>query len=252
MQTVRVTALSSGRQADGDITRLQNRAAFAESLIDLKAFARLSSLAEKAVPDIVIMAARRMPRAVQLARFLDPSLFAFKSSFYSDFALEFLGDRLRDAKVVIIDDAVNIGSTLVNIYERVLKHKPAAISCCALARKRGSISAYRQGFPLQFACKNEWSETEYKGHITDLSRSLWVLNLPMEVEFPIYKYSVDKSFLSDLPRILEDKFGTACHRLDIDNASFMGLHRFSVDLAPGENVNNKIRLYADTVLALWS
>lgn len=224
----------------------ENRKNFATSLVDMQAWTSFARKVEEAKPTVIIAAARRMCRAVQLIRLLDSNLFSNIPAIYSDFAIEFLGSSLGDQDVLIIDDTVNVGSTLKNIWERVDKYRPNSNKCLVMARKNGEIRAYDKSFPVDTICPKDWTDEDYKINLTNLSHALWILNLPLEVEFPVYKYKVDKIFLAELPSLLEKNWpGSTCHRLDIAKASSLGLHRYSIDLDPGNKSINKIRIFTD-------
>lgn len=224
----------------------ENRRNFVSDLVDIQSWERLDAMLGKSGAEIIIMASRRMPRAVCLLRSFDQHLFSSPDRFYSDFALEFLGDSLEGKNVAIVDDAVNVGSTMWNIRERVNKYNPSQVECFAIARRAGGPKAGDGQLRVSYASATDLTEEEYRKRITKLSQALWVLNLPLELEFPVYRHRLESSFLVELPGLLEDRFGKGfCHRLDIAQASYLGLHRYSVDLDPGHGINNKIRLYAD-------
>lgn len=224
-----------------------NRKQFARDLIDMKAMATLSDMLAQAKPQVVLMAARRMPRAVEVARLLNPVLFADRAIYYSDYALEFVAKKNSVTKVVIVDDAVNVGSTMVNIYERVKKaFGTPPIGCYALARKVGGGTACKNHFSITYAGA-EWNNEDYRKYITGISRSQWILNLPLEVEFPVYRYALNGETLAALPGMLGKLWpGGTSQRVDMEDAALLGLHRFSIDISPGEEINNKIRIYGDS------
>lgn len=72
-------------------------------------------------PDVVILVARKMPRIAELLS-LD---FGSRPVIVSDYAIPFIHEFIRKSRVVVIDDLINVGTTISNV-------KSMAEACGAL------------------------------------------------------------------------------------------------------------------------
>lgn len=218
-----------------------SRQDFLERFVDLQAWKKLALQIKADKPKFVILQARRMPRLWQLLR--GYGTFDFPATFVSDFAIKNIAHGLSGQRVALIDDAVNVGSTLSSAMLKVKEFDPEFVHCYAIARKQGGGLALRDG-DITYG-HPDLSEDDYRKTSTGTALALWLLNRPFECEFPVYRF-IPHANMPDWPLFLTEAFGeNSVHRLDIEEASFMGLARFSVDLRPGTGINDKLRIYED-------
>ena len=82
-------------------------------------------------PDYVVLIARKMPRLVDVVQ-LDLGRSAIC---ISDYAVPFVRSELANARVAIVDDLWNVGTTMLHVKERVRRANPRAIKLFALGAK---------------------------------------------------------------------------------------------------------------------
>lgn len=236
------------RKSDSEVgkTLLDNRCQYVENQLELSSWQKLAGQVSEFEPDYVICTARKMPRLLQLLRSCE--VFNFPGVCVSDFAIEFLGDALKGKRIAILDDALNVGSTLANIWKR-LPQVDVPPACFVLSMLEGGGRALVEGMDVRCASAPCKDLQEYREAATRASRSLWALNKPLEVEFPIFVAGgLPISFFQELPVRLTSLNGEyRSHELNIAEAQSLGLFRYAVDVDPENHLNEKIRLYADSV-----
>lgn len=225
---------------------------FLERYVDLDAWKKLSRHIKNFAPNYVVLQARRMPRLWRLLR--EQNIFNFKATFVSDFAIENIAWDFCGKSVAIIDDAVNTGATLRHVLDQVSGYEPKYAHCYALVKKENGGQELDSDKITYVGCKvekdsepkKELQDPAYRKVSTRTALALWLLNMPFECEFPIYRFEAHRS-MPNWPIFLTEIFGTqAVHRLDIDDAAFLGLARYAVDLRPNSNLNDKLRIYVDS------
>jgi hypothetical protein len=205
----------------------------------LKPLQELSAAVRRFQPDVVILVARKMPHLAERLS-LD---FGDGCLVMSDLAIRFAHDVLRGARVAIIDDVVNVGSTL-------LRARNAVVNCGAAAVETFSIG-YVAGRQLEienvhYVASKPLSEFEYQHHVRSVPRVISELSKPYDLSFPILpcRMRLPVANGDGLFSWLVMKCGAdAVHELTPVDARD-GLHRFTVDLQ-GHHGNYKVRFYVD-------
>lgn len=92
---------------------------------------------------------------------------------------------LKDKYVVIIEDMVDKGKTLMNVRDAVLKKEPSSLKICVLAYKRNTENIYVIPDYIGFSLPNEWIvgyNIDYNGFFRDMPH-VAVLNEEGKVHF---------------------------------------------------------------------
>lgn len=226
-----------------------NRRAYVESMLHLPTWRDLAARIADFKPDYVICAARKMPRLVQLLQSQDSPVFAFDTHFVSDFAIEFLERELEGKRLGILDDALNVGSTVENIRERAAQFAPAEIKCFCIAHREDGGKALKKGTIIEYACNKPLNMHAYHHNATKLAQSLWMLNRPLECEFPVFALrNLPEGWLDGLWERLEQwDSNRNFYAVDMMDAVKYGFRRLSVLWHPENGLNEKVRLYLDTL-----
>lgn len=215
------------------------------NLLDMRAWGQMSAQVAEFKPDFVISAARKMPRLVQLLQSMLGGMFHSPAQYVSDFALDFLQKDIKGARVAILDDALNVGSTLNDVLHRAQACNPAEAMCFVLSRRTGGGAGFKQAEKLQCMQTQDIDEHAYRAAATRVVRALWALNRPLEVEFPVFTgQGAPVTSVKELQERV-NAIGGRCHALNIAESPFLGLQRYSVEMDPASGFNDKIRLYVD-------
>lgn len=249
---IRMEAVGTSKECGMTISALleDNRREFATQMLAQEQWRRLSSLIENFDPELVILVARKMPRAIELARVCGQRILPEGVQVISDFAIDSLKPALLETKVAIVDDAVNVGSTMADAWQRARKTlgAQADIRCFTIAMREGGAGAIKKEMKMRYALDVPWNQSKYQCAATALANGFWCVNRPFEIEYPVYIVKTSADHVNRLPEMLVN-LGENCiaHRLDREEAPFFGLHRFSLDIRPGRFINDKIRFYVDSL-----
>lgn len=219
---------------------LANRNSLLQERIVFRHWKELERMINEYSPDIIILLSRKMPRIYQL---LQLNL----KSVVSDFAIAFVHNKLYGKKVAVVDDAVNAGTTLNNVCDRLNACGITEIKRFAIAKKQGNMQNN-----ISFVRDNKgeyliWNDEKYRQSSLNTSLALFLQNLPFELEFPVFcttcstNYDFEK-FGSKL-KDLDSSFYV--HYLDALESVDTGLYRYSVDIFPDKTENTKWRFYLD-------
>ncbi len=191
-------------------------------------------------PDVVVLIARKTPRISELLH-LDFG----PASIVSDIAIPYEPSLFRHARVAIIDDVVNVGSTLNSVHKRVMAAGAAKAQLFAVASYG---RAWEIAGEVSYAEESVWPEQHARSLSSRLPQALLHMNKPYDVEFPIIPCTILPPFATsrELLSKLKERFGTGCV-FDVTHpqAAAEGLHRWTVVLPQLGDSNFKVRLYAD-------
>ncbi len=220
-----------------------------ESVLPLYEWDRLFQRIQAFNPDVVVLVARKMPRLMECLG-LD---FGPHCTVFSDLAIPFAHGWLQDARVAVIDDIVNVGTTLDIAASRVQACGAREIRRYALGAKRTSDPDQKnlleeRRVSVEYIWPRRLSEQEHRDMARRVPEALGLIAKPYDLEFPIIPCHFTPPFVDDSQVLswLRNTFGhKAVHVLSRPTASDLGLSRFTVDVDNESHENLKLRLYLD-------
>jgi hypothetical protein len=203
-------------------------------------WAGLSAAVRAFDADVVVLVARKMPRLLE-ALSLD---FGSGVLCISDQAIPFSAVDLRNAKVAIVDDVWNFGSTMLRARDRVARAEPRAVRMFALGAKDAAKAA-AEGVRLVIARSLEPSR--YGAFVDSVPRLLRLLPKPYDADFPLVSCVLQPGFndWSICWDWLRQTFGARVHSVTGVEQIEAGVARATVNLARPANWAVKARLYFD-------
>lgn len=190
-------------------------------------------------PDVVVLTARKMPRICEGLQMH----FGEHVLVISDLAVPFSSAYLSSARVAIVDDVVNVGSTLDHVESVVQKHSPAAVKLFSLARRPSTSSqiiSYAHPIPL--------NEDDYSGYVRTVPAAISHLCKPYDLAFPVLRgqYRIPFRSAAQIVESLRQSFDSeAFHSIPSPYAN-SPIRRVSVLFPEEENSSaRKLRLYFD-------
>ena len=223
--------------------------------LEIEKWQELSNNINKFNPDVIILIQPKMPRIYQALQSLnievnvDPKDYGIDinkisfnlfeaQSIISNFAIDYLPNNyLNGKKIAIVDDSLNVGTTLKNVEEKINKRFTATqIKFFTVYQSESDHIV-----DVILSDNQRLTQDEYQEKSNCLASSLLCLPKPFASEFPIFTTTIPedfyyKDFIADLKKLdLPLQF----NRLDSLHYVSVGINKFSVDLFPGHGVNNK-------------
>ena len=191
-------------------------------------------------PDYVVLVARKMPRLFDAI----PMDLGSAAVCVSDQAVPFVHAQLANARVAIVDDLWNVGSTMLHAKARVELAKPRAVGMFALGAKN-AISAVEKGVSL--AEQSSMSEACYEHFVSTVPNLLRLVPKPYDADFPIARCALQAPFRTweQCWAWLQLTFGVAAHTTIDDGQRQKSLARATVNLRNDHGWALKARLYFD-------
>lgn len=189
-------------------------------------------------PDVVVLVARKMPRLVELFG-LD---FGPVDLIVSDLAVPFSHRQLRDARVAVLDDVVNVGSTLLHAADSVRACGAREVELFCLARKSNSPQRARVNCILE----EPLTTGEYERLVGSVPQEICQLAKPYDLVFPTIPCVFALPFRStgEVIVALRDRLGADAVHCLTPQYERPGLARVTVTVPLGrERGNYKLRLY---------
>lgn len=192
-------------------------------------------------PSVVVLIARKAPRIAQ----------AFQLEFgrsvlvISDLAIPFSGAELNGARVAIVDDVVNVGSTLLRAKEAVLKVGAAEVSLFVIADS-ASESRLEGLDDLVVADPTPLVRESREAMSAEIPGRLQCLGRPYDLDFPLLRCPMpaDDEGFSRLRIVLSERYGAEnVYDLSTPLGAEAGVRRLTVDLASPLSTPSKIRAY---------
>ena len=212
---------------------------FANSL-HLKSWQVLAEAVRDYNPDIVVLVARKTPGIVRLLE-LDFG----PACVISDFAISYTHSIFSNSRVAIVDDLVNVGSTMENARNRVLGAGACEARLFALAMCEEKATIVKDVF---YSENSPWPLEYAKSFAVQIPHALLFANKPYDFEFPIIPCTISMPYLTenDLFVKLKEIFGIGSI-FDITHPYMRkkGLFRWSVILPQQDSSNFKLRFYVD-------
>lgn len=205
----------------------------------------LANEVRKFKPDFIVLLARKMTRFWQMLQEADRLSFLPDVQVVSHYALSYMDTiSLKGKRIAIIDDAINVGSTMNYVYSKLNPEGKEIVKCFALWRKEGqSPSLVGETFILKE--QQPLTDEEYRAKAALMNRTLLFTGSPLELEFPVYRLDLgDKSqddFLGALKSQEADRCNWVTH-VDADIAGYRRISIFRIDSC-GDTV--KLRFYFD-------
>lgn len=188
-------------------------------------------------PDVVVLIARKMPRLAELFELK----FGHSCLVMSDLAIPFAHAFLKNARVAVVDDVVNVGTTL--------QHSASCLRACGAEEVELFSLGRRARSPrdLRVHCvySEPFDDLRYNRVVGSVPEAIRALAKPYDLVFPTIPCRLALPFRTagQVLARLSDRFGSAAvHHLP-SQASGRGPSRVTVDLPGGLCGNCKLRLY---------
>jgi hypothetical protein len=191
-------------------------------------------------PDVVVLVARKMPRLLEaLSLDFGPGVLCI-----SDQAIPFSATDLRDARVAIVDDVWNYGSTMLRARDRVQLAQPRATRMFAIGA-REVARADAEGVELVVARRLQ--EQQYRALVDSVPHLLRQLPKPYDADFPLVRCLLQPGFndWSVCWNWLSQTFGSGAHSVTGVEQLDAGVARATITLPRPGNWAVKARLYFD-------
>ncbi|MBK8092201.1 MAG: hypothetical protein IPK32_09565 [Verrucomicrobiaceae bacterium] len=150
--------------------------------------------------DVVILVARKMPRLAELFSLS----FGEEVLVISDVAIPFCYEEIRGARVAIVDDMLNVGSTVDKISRDLRVCGAVAVEVFTLCRKKTSRVADKSTTVVT----HELDDAEYANHVVKVPVLISRLSKPYDLAFPIIKgsYAAPYATASEIMGCLTDLY----------------------------------------------
>lgn len=204
------------------------------------AWSDLSDAIRRYDADVVVLVARKMPR---LADALCLNL-GDHATCISDQAIPFVHRELINARVAIVDDVWNVGTTLMRALERVKSANPRSVRMFALGA-RDAAAARNKGVTL--AIGDSLTDKDYQSFVESVPATLRLVSKPYDADFPIVPCLIRTPFKTwgHCWQWLRSRFGDRVHSTLEDSQLACGFARASINVAHDSGWTIKSRLYFD-------
>lgn len=195
-------------------------------------------------PDLIVLVARKMPRLDEAANLNLASI----APVISDLAIPFSAPFVRGARVALVDDSVNVGSTLRHAQDRLSAHGAAEVRPFALySRERSQASGTIRLPELQLVAADPVNEQLWREAANQAPTLISSLNKPYDLDFPVLDCVLEMPLrnANELLAYLSQKYGQRAFDVSTAAGREANLHRFSVDCVTTDGVFSKVRLYFD-------
>jgi hypothetical protein len=195
-------------------------------------------------PDLIVLVARKMPRMDEAADLRLASV----ATVISDLAIPFAAPFIRGARVALIDDSVNVGSTLLRAMRRLQAHGAAEVRPFALhSRERNRTGTMVELGGLQLVASDPYNEQLWREAANQAPILIAGLNKPYDLDFPVLDCTLEDPVRTpdELSAGLSLKHGQRAFDVSTALGRERNLHRFSVDRKTTDGVFTKVRLYLD-------
>ena len=203
---------------------------------------RLSEKVRDFNPSVVVLVARKAPR-IREALQLD---FGASPLIISDLAIPFVGGYLRGARVAIVDDVVNVGSTIQNALHALAAR--GASECKAFALGHSAYSDALQGLDVYYDSEESLDSDELRSLAWQTPETLQQLARPYDLDFPIIEcvFRPPLSSFGELYAALGERFPDGrVYDLTTRAGERRGIRRFAIDSVQLPGLHRKVRVYVD-------
>lgn len=192
-------------------------------------------------PDIVVLVARKMPR---LAEIFD-SNFGNSVVVITDLAIPFCHQIFKNSRVAVIDDVINVGSTVDNARTQAMACGASTCHLFAIARKDHSCLIDLSEISL--VDSEPMDESEYKDFVRQIPAAMQLVAKPYDLDFPVIKCVLRPPFntAGDVTAWFKEHFGSQLHVHTTELEEKHELSRLTVDFPVFRGINLKARFYFD-------
>jgi hypothetical protein len=200
---------------------------------------RLAESVREWDPDVVVLVARKTAR-MREALGLD---FSNRALIISDLAIPFVAHWFQDARIAVVDDVVNVGSTIRYITSRVEACGARDVRAFAIARLKRDQRL--SGLDVSYTSPQELSETGLREFGQEVPQTLQGLAKPYDLDFPLLRCApeIPYSTFDEIVAVLRERYADDVYELSTPDGIAAGVRRLAVDLQRGDGVNRKVRMY---------
>jgi hypothetical protein len=195
---------------------------------------------EAYTPTVVVLIARKPPRMLQRLGLC----FRGNPLVISDLALPFARKWIAGARVAIVDDIVNVGSTVERARAQCDRLGAREVEAFAIVRREREAPladvTYVFDRPLDLAALHDFSE-----RVPD---TLQGLAKPYDLDFPILprRLAAPYGTVDDLlARLIESYDADRVYDLTTSRGARSGVRRLAVEVEAVDGAHSKVRIYAD-------
>jgi hypothetical protein len=196
-------------------------------------------------PTAIVLVARKAPRVVQA---LDLEL-GHHPLMVTDTGLEFVADQLNGARVAIIDDIINVGSTLRRARSLVEAAGAAEIRVFALARRGGGqTTPATSGDSVTLVDERPLDVASSELLASEIPMLLQGQALPYDLDFPVMRTRLNLvgEVFASLYAALTARYGAhAVYDISSPAGARQHVGRLVVTLPTAGTPQRKVRLYID-------
>jgi hypothetical protein len=160
----------------------------------------------------------------------------------SDLALPFCADFLRGARVAVVDDIINVGSTVDHVRDVVRASGASEIRSFALHSRDHAPDA-----SVDVVGRRGITDNEYDALRQEAPRVIANLAKPYDLDFPIIACSLASPLATglDLANACEERFGERAFVISRSRGARPEQTRLTIDLASRGSTIDKVRIYFD-------
>ena len=192
-------------------------------------------------PTIVVLVARKPVRMFQ-ALGVEPAPGALV---VSDLAIPFMLDLLAGARVAVVDDVVNVGSTLRRVCRRLRDAAAGEVQAFAISRVERKRPL--EGLDVRYSSLTELDEFDLRQFGQRIPQTLQWHSKPYDLTFPVMERELVAPFnqFDNLLAALRGRYGDKyVYDLSSPGGAGQGMRRCAVDLTDGAALR-KLNLYID-------
>jgi hypothetical protein len=210
------------------------------ALFSIEKWKTLAKNVRDYLPDVVVLVARKTPRLAEVLQ-LDFG----NAVVISDLAIPFCSSIFEDRRVAIVDDVINVGSTMDNARRQIDACGANSCRLFALAAK-----AHASSIKLPEVClvdEDPMGDTEYDAFVRQVPSALQLVSKPYDLDYPLCNCTIRPPFSTprDVCAWFMDTFGKRLHVQTTELEEKSNLARYSVDFPAAHGVNLKARFYFD-------
>jgi hypothetical protein len=202
---------------------------------------RLAQRLTDYAPTIVILVARKAPRIREALRLE----FAPTAIVVSDLALPFFAASLHGARVAVVDDFVNVGSTVRRAVRAALDAGASDVRAFAISHLEREKTL--EELDVEYVSNEPLDMHGLQTFARRIPEALQSLAKPYDLDFPLLSCSLQPPFDSydDLHAALRDRHGDRVYGLTTQAGADAGVRRLAVDPPRTKGRHEKVRSYVD-------
>lgn len=203
---------------------------------------RLATRISEYAPSVVVLVARKAPRIREvLGLELSPHALVI-----SDLAVPFCRQYMEGARVAVVDDVVNVGSTVRTAVRTAESLGAAEVRAFAISRL--SRDQPLEGLDVEYVTPETLDPAGLAAFARRVPEALQALAKPYDLDFPLLRCRLRPPYASfeDLRAALEWREGESrVFDLSTPAGRNHGVHRLALDPPEGHERHSKVRIYLD-------